>query len=372
LNKKKLDQAKLYKTQISLTEWFEKIGHSRTEELRLEDNLKRERLLVLNEVIGLRFDRSVQFKAEDILKRTPEFQKFLNEHGSELCALRLIPTDPKLPKLRLRGLTIDKVLKWFDEQKIDHKKYSGDFIPHGDNQLQSSIFVVTSSGIFGEIIKGGHYQLTQGFYDLGKPITFFYDFKNLKIDIDDITLKNYIEKLIKMIYVKDKKKQGVLLKKINAKFAENFLQGYFETVDTSEFGIWFVDYNRILGDLYNTNVIRQRRVQKHNGIIVSGQVASPGKVTGKVRIIKMDEIEKAKIAEDEILVCEMTTPDFVPLMKDALGIITDFGGILSHAAIISRELKKPCIVGTKTATKVLKDGDVIELDVDSGVVRKLN
>jgi|SRR3989344_7268329 len=369
--KKIIDQAKLYETQISLTEWFEKIGHSRTEELRLEDNLKRDRLLVLNEIINLPFARTTTFKATDLLNRTPKFTKFVEEHGNDLCALRLIPLDPKLEKLRLRGVTINKVMEWFQEQNIDHQKYLADFIAHSDNQLMSTIFIVNNQGIFGEIIFGGHYQLTQGFYDSRLPVSFFFDFKTLTLSEKNIKLEVYVKKLINLVKIEDNKLQKELSKKLQAKFTENYLNGYFETVDTNEFGIWFVDYNRILGDLYDTNVIRQRRIQKNNGKMLVGQVASPGKVTGKVRIIKIDEIEKARIANDEILVCEMTTPDFVPLMKEALGIITDFGGILSHAAIISRELKKPCIVGTKTATKILKNGDFIELDGELGIIRFL-
>ena len=67
----------------------------------------------------------------------------------------------------------------------------------------------------------------------------------------------------------------------------------------------------------------------------------------------------------------MTSPDYVPAMKRASGIITDEGGLLSHAAIISREFSKPCIIGTKIATRVLKDGDFVEIDANKGIVRIL-
>lgn len=73
----------------------------------------------------------------------------------------------------------------------------------------------------------------------------------------------------------------------------------------------------------------------------------------------------------EILVCSMTSPDYVPAMKQASAIVTDEGGLLSHASIISRELGKPCIIGTKISTKVLKDGDYVEVDADNGVVKIL-
>ena len=82
-------------------------------------------------------------------------------------------------------------------------------------------------------------------------------------------------------------------------------------------------------------------------------------------------IPNSTISNGEILVCAMTSPDFLPLMKQSSAIVTDLGGILSHAAIVSRELKKPCVVGTKDATKLLKDGDLVEVDAEKGVVRKI-
>ena len=67
----------------------------------------------------------------------------------------------------------------------------------------------------------------------------------------------------------------------------------------------------------------------------------------------------------------MTNPTYVPAMQKAAAVITDEGGLLCHAAIVSRELKVPCIIGTKVATKVLKDGDRVEVDAKKGVVKIL-
>lgn len=68
----------------------------------------------------------------------------------------------------------------------------------------------------------------------------------------------------------------------------------------------------------------------------------------------------------------MTDPHFVPALSLTKAIITDNGGVLCHAAIVSRELKIPCVVGTRIATKVLKDGDYVEVDAVNGVVKKLS
>ena len=104
---------------------------------------------------------------------------------------------------------------------------------------------------------------------------------------------------------------------------------------------------------------------------LKGMIASPGKVRGIVRVIA-DKKELNKVGNGDILVASMTTPDFVPAMERAAAFITDEGGITCHAAIVSREMQKPCIIGTKIATKVLKDGDLVEVDAERGVVRILN
>ena len=72
--------------------------------------------------------------------------------------------------------------------------------------------------------------------------------------------------------------------------------------------------------------------------------------------------------EGEILVSETTSPDLIPACNKAKGIITNQGGMVSHAAIISREMNIPCIVGTKNATQVIKTGDFVELDAERGIV----
>lgn len=101
---------------------------------------------------------------------------------------------------------------------------------------------------------------------------------------------------------------------------------------------------------------------------IKGVSAYQGKVIGKVRkIITKKDI--SKLLSGEVLVAETTYPDHVPIMKLACAFVTDEGGITCHAAIVARELKKPCIVGTKIATQVLKDGDMVEVDADNGVVK---
>lgn len=101
--------------------------------------------------------------------------------------------------------------------------------------------------------------------------------------------------------------------------------------------------------------------------ILRGLAASPGIATGTVRIVK-DASEVQKVRKGDILVAKMTNPDYVVAMKRAAAVITDEGGQTSHAAIVSRELGVPCVVGTKKATEKLKDGDVVSVNASEGVV----
>ncbi|RQG91482.1 phosphoenolpyruvate synthase [Natrarchaeobius halalkaliphilus] len=102
-------------------------------------------------------------------------------------------------------------------------------------------------------------------------------------------------------------------------------------------------------------------------ILVDGLGSSPGIVSGPAKIVKkLDDL--AKVSDGDIIVTEMTMPDMVPAMKRASGIITDEGGMTSHAAIVSRELGVPAIVGTTNATTVLEDGQAVTLDGEKGAV----
>lgn len=104
--------------------------------------------------------------------------------------------------------------------------------------------------------------------------------------------------------------------------------------------------------------------------IIKGQVAYSGKIRAKVRVcLSLEAINN--LLAGEILVASMTRPEYLSAMHKASAIITDEGGITCHAAIIAREMKKPCIIGTKNATQILKDGDLVEVDADKGIIKIL-
>lgn len=103
---------------------------------------------------------------------------------------------------------------------------------------------------------------------------------------------------------------------------------------------------------------------------LQGQSVCPGKVKGKCRIVLSLE-DADTLQRGEILIAPSTFPAYVPAMERSAAIVTNEGGLLCHAAIVAREIKVPCIFGTKIGTKVFRNGDLIEVDAVNGVVRKL-
>jgi pyruvate,water dikinase len=102
-------------------------------------------------------------------------------------------------------------------------------------------------------------------------------------------------------------------------------------------------------------------------VLVSGLGASPGLASGRVRVLSAPA-EGAQLVAGEVLVTPMTSPDWVPTMRRAAAVVTDGGGLTCHAAIVSRELRIPCVVGARVATRVLRAGELVTVDGSTGKV----
>ena len=365
-----MDLSTLYKTQISLTEWFQRMGLKNSEAHRKEDNDKRERLAVLNDHFGLPFDRPTQFPASELANSSPRFVEFLEMRGEELCALRLIPIDPALPKLRTRGASIAESMKWFALQNIEPEKYKADFVPHPGDNTWSTIFVMNAYGAFGQVLAGPHNQLTQGFYTEGmEPITFSWNGDRWDLNPSRPLAEAHLREVMEMLRVADPAVRKKLVAEFGAKFFGEYLCGYFETATSTEFGIWFIDWNRMLGDAYSDMPI----LSLEEGIL-RGQIGSRGLVTGRARVIRAADLcnfQSSMFNLGDILITDMTTPDFLPLMMKAGGVVTAWGGILSHAAIVCRELGKPCLTNVKGLLESIHEGDLIGVDALEGEVKRI-
>lgn len=153
-----------------------------------------------------------------------------------------------------------------------------------------------------------------------------------------------------------------------ANFAQQ-LEDHYKKPQDMEFAI---ENNEIyIVQTRPVTTIKDKKIESTNEIkdkaILSGLAASPGIAVGKVKIIKnLNDLDKIKTGD--ILVTEMTNPDMVVAMQRSAGIITDEGGLTAHAAIVSREMGIPCVVGTRTATQTLEEGDEVTVDGTSGKV----
>jgi len=152
------------------------------------------------------------------------------------------------------------------------------------------------------------------------------------------------------------------------------IQGHYDFPQDTEWamedGKVFMLQSRPITTLgMNNGTEAEGSAEEERIIITKGLGASPGMASGTVKIVK-DPDELDKVGNGDILVTVMTTPDMVPAMKRANGIITDEGGVTCHAAIVSRELGISCVVGTGDATKILKENEMVTLDGNKGIVYK--
>lgn len=124
---------------------------------------------------------------------------------------------------------------------------------------------------------------------------------------------------------------------------------------------------RAMAEFLKTQKFREERTGQRE---IRGIIGNRGVARGPARII-FTKYDLRKVRPGDIMVAVTTHPDFVPAMRQCRAFVTDEGGITSHAAIVARELKLPCVVGTKNASKFLKDGEQVEVDADHGWVRKI-
>lgn len=153
-------------------------------------------------------------------------------------------------------------------------------------------------------------------------------------------------------------------------FEGQVLTGISKNEFAQKYQIEFNDSFATIGEDNSKKIVAIKNNKDEDVNIVKGKIAYHGLAKGKVRIILLKD-KIGTIQKGEVLVTVMTTPDFLLAIKKAAAFITDEGGITSHAAIVAREMKKPCIIGTKIATQVLHDGDLVEVDAEKGVVRIL-
>jgi pyruvate,water dikinase len=200
-----------------------------------------------------------------------------------------------------------------------------------------------------------------------------------------ILSKEISDQSIQLVKVKGKTKEVVVPKNVRdkqkisneeivylAKISARLQKHYYFPQDTEwakENGKLYIVQTRPVTTIAKTAKIEKdgKGFKVSMAPILTGSPASPGIGTGPVKILKSPK-EIGKIAKGDVLVAPMTSPDYVPAMKKSAAIITDEGGQTSHAAIVSRELGIPCVVGTNDATKKLKDGQIVTVNGEDGQI----
>jgi pyruvate,water dikinase len=184
-----------------------------------------------------------------------------------------------------------------------------------------------------------------------------------------------VDRLNKEVKVKngDQKKQKLTNEQIItlARIGKKIQQHYFFPQDIE----WALEKGKLYilqtRPVTTIDMNAKRKNEKTNKIslplVLKGDPASPGVASGYARVIHSAK-EIGKVKRGEVLITEMTTPDFVPAMKKVVAIITNKGGRVSHAAIVSRELGVPCVVGTEKATKIIKTGHLVTVNGSTGEI----
>jgi len=297
--------------------------------------------------------------------KNKQFEKLLDKHKSSYFwvennyrDVKILDRDYFLGKIKKESKKdkkeINKEINKLLDTKSIKKKQSQLFAKlRLSESLKEKLLLTQLFGIWQDhrkemCIKGDHY-VTEFLKEFGK---------RKKIALEEIYYTSPEE--LKDIVLKNKKVSKKIIKQRMEKIVQFVEQPDKETIFTGK------DAEEI------QKAFEKKRIVEIGAQEIKGFVASQGIkdiYRGKVKVVL--DPKKTDFKQGEILVASMTRPEYVPLMKKAKAIVTDEGGITSHAAIISRELKIPCIIGTKIATKVLKDGDLIEVDANKGIVRKI-
>lgn len=345
----------------SLTEWMEKINIPNILEFRQEDNLKYDRLEKLRKIIGINYNVPERIAIDEITKKTDKYREFCAKRAGTKCNIRLIPKAPIYQKLRIRAVHFEDGIKWLENQKIKPEHYNNiEVLEYNDRVLYSVIFLINKLGIWGEAIEGDLWQLASGMHR--KQLNLFnFNFKKWSFSKNDQRMTRFIKESIRPLLINDESQQEKLKSTLNAEFTpEGYLKGYFEILIWPGEKTLYVDYNRVI--YYLMKDVNLFLLQEQP----DGMCANPGMAHGKIRIIEHPQTES--FANGDILVCKIPTLDYVPIIKKAGAIIIEQGNVLSHIAIVSRELNKPCVVMAKNVTKKLRDGDEIFMDASQGLI----
>jgi len=326
-----------------------KLIKKNTEDLIFEDRTKYDRLEILSSLTGIQCNIPIyKLKTADILSGKIK----INFKGR--CGWRLIPTKNSLPKLRTRGKSMVANNRWLKKENINPQFYPLiEIIPHYNQIINSGIFVIDENKIFGEIVSGDLWQLIYGTATTNSSFHFLYDFKKWTFSRRNSLAEKIIKKLVKQLKIESKEVKREIKKQLNGQLNNfGFIKGYYEFRAWKD-KILLVDYDRILYKLFDKHLLVDK-------LYLKGSCISQGKSSGKIKIITNPK--KQSVSKNDIILCPIITVDYLPLIRMSAGVIIKQGGMLSHAAIILREIKKPCLALPSNIINKLKNNDMVTLD----------
>lgn len=320
-------------SQIPIFTLFEKVLHTKLEHLKLADQIK---CLKKNEIV-------VASEKLNIIASDPKFKKSIGLSSTLPVDLRRILKNFQKEYSYL-GMKFFKGKPWsineiFQMLKISYQK-SNNRDSNNNISIRTNDLLNIANDLFFlrtrkfELINKGCYIFRKFYLNNFNDFVDFADLLNMRID-EVIKVMNF--------------------KYVSLPRRDNFC------FEMDEKGLLFFENIKKKNTNHNLKITNKE---------ISGLVANRGVKRGIAKVI-LDFADFKKIDSGDVLVTQMSTPDFLPVMKKACAFVTDIGGITSHAGIVAREMDKPCIVGTKIATKVFKDGDLVEVDANKGIVKKI-
>jgi len=339
----------------SMSEWLQQVKQFSASKEQIQDVIEQDlykwsRLKQLNEQIDLPIEKHSHFEVDDFISNSKRLQEFFNNSKSDIYSIKAEPKkefEDTLFRNRKHRLTKEQAIEFVKNLKPSPEHYKA--VSSWDCFITdlAGVLVVNNDGIILEVTRGSHSALTQGSNDT-KVITGYLDFKTNELEIDN-SVKEIAQLAIDKLTA-DSKTQFPT--------ANNKIKGYFEFLYSKKGGFAFIDFSttKIMNNVQWT------------GQFEKGMTASKGTAAGKAKIV-LSEDDFYKVQEGDIVVTKMTDPSFVPILSKASALITEYGGLLCHAAIVARELDIPCITNLKDITTTLKDNDQIEVDADNAVVK---
>ncbi|MBN1374806.1 MAG: phosphoenolpyruvate synthase [Dehalococcoidia bacterium] len=300
---------------------------------------------------------------------------FLNVHGREDLIRKVKECWASLYGARVifyrskKEFLDEPVIAVVVQKMVDSEKAGVMFTVNPSNNDASNMVIEGAFGL-GEVVVGG--LVSPDYYEVDKASGKVKDIrvahKNFKIIRDgkgqnkhvDLTDGEAEQQVLSSAEIKELTRLGLKIEK-----------HYGSPQDTEwaieDHKVFMVQSRPITTLIKGAGEVGEELEDEEAKELMRGLGASPGRGSGEVRVLSSPDKDEG-FESGDILVAEMTTPDWVPLMKKASAILTDGGGMTCHAAIVSREMGLPCVVGTRNATKLLKNKMLVTVDGTHGVV----